>query len=61
MKTYQELKGLSIMELHIRRNELFALFESESVPEGVKHAAAVIHDRYGAEIDARMAERAHES
>ncbi|MEU5166777.1 hypothetical protein [Streptomyces mutomycini] len=56
MKTFEELKSLSVGELFSRRDELFKLYESKEVPESVRDAAAVIHNFYGAEIDARMME-----
>ncbi|MFJ6010233.1 hypothetical protein ACIQHZ_31610 [Streptomyces halstedii] len=54
MKTFEELKSLSTEQLYIRRDELFELYESRELSENVRDAAAVIHNLYGTEIDARM-------
>lgn len=56
MKTFKELRDLSIEELRIRRDELLALYMSTSMTKNVRDAAAAIHNLYGAEIDARMSE-----
>lgn len=54
MKTFQALNHLTAKMLIAKRSELYRLYTDPSLTEEVTHAAGVLHNFYGAEIDARM-------